>query len=355
MRRWRITAILLLLCLSAMTLGVRAEVEVSGDDYFTLYDEEGKEIFSTATSLSLGDIFINEDNRSYEVVAIDGKDVKARFLKIEELKKKETAISRLSNYLVAFFGKREERPIVIYHTHSDESYVPTSGTDSKYWGDVYQVGKVLKGEIERQGFKVIHAQENHNPHDGAAYERSRRTVVKYLGKNPVAYIDVHRDAVPPEVYRTVVNGQPVTKVTLIIGRQNQNKGANLEFAKSIKDHTDSNHPGLIRGILLASGNYNQDVGPRMLLVEMGAHTNSLEEAEKAAAYFATVVPSVVYGTTPSGVKGIGKEGQSAGRTGIWLIVIAVVVVGFYLAINSGALTGVLGNRGGSDGGEGGGN
>ncbi len=329
------------LILVSWTLCVYAENELDIDSHFSIVDEEGKSIFSTALTLSIGDVFIDEDNRSYEVMRLDEHTAYARFTGIVDLVPKESSLQKIFSYISAFWGRRSEQPIVIYHTHSDESYVPTSGIDSKYWGDVYQVGKMLKNELERQGYNVIHALENHNPHDGAAYERSRRTVAKYLKDNPIAFIDVHRDAVSREVYSTVVNNQPVTKIALIIGRQNQNKESNMQFAKSLKNETDTNHPGLIKGILLANGNYNQDVGPRMILLEVGAHTNTLEEAERAATFFSSIIPSVVYGTTSTGQRGIKREGSNAARTALWVIVLGVIGVGFYIAINSGGLKGLI--------------
>ena len=48
-------------------------------------------------------------------------------------------------------------------------------------------------------------------------------------------------------------------------------------------------PMLVKGIYYGRGNYNQDLGPRTLLIEVGAHTNSRIRAERGAAMFATVL------------------------------------------------------------------
>ncbi len=53
----------------------------------------------------------------------------------------------------------------IYHTHNAESYVPTSGTESKEdgQGDVLQVGKALAAALEKQGVEVHWTPSSHLP------------------------------------------------------------------------------------------------------------------------------------------------------------------------------------------------
>ena len=129
------------------------------------------------------------------------------------------------------------------------------------------------------GINAIHDDACHDPHDANAYYRSRRTATRLLKQGPVLLVDVHRDSVPPEVYATNVEGTEATKVKLVVGRQNSNMSTNLELAKRLKAHMDQVSPGLSGGIFIGKGNYNQDLTPRCILVEVGAHTNSKEDAE----------------------------------------------------------------------------
>ncbi|HBN95956.1 MAG TPA: stage II sporulation protein P, partial [Firmicutes bacterium] len=124
---------------------------------------------------------------------------------------------------------------------------------------------------------------------------------------------------------------PTTKVRLVVGRQNQNREANLEYAKRIKAVADDMYPGLVEGIFDARGNYNQDLGPKMILMEFGAHTTSLEQAEQAAEYFAKVIPAAAGLTTSTQGAAESQIGGGANRALVWMIVVvAVVVVGFLL-------------------------
>jgi len=87
------------------------------------------------------------------------------------------------------------------------------------------------------------------------------------------FFDIHRDAVPPQVYAANVKGQDITRVKFVVGRTNPNFQANLEFAKQLKTAVDKKHPDVVQGILIAKSDFNQDLAPRAMLIEVGAHTN----------------------------------------------------------------------------------
>ncbi len=335
---WLITAIVT--CSVVFPGSAFAELELS-DGYFTLLDEADKEIFHTAIVLVPGDMFISEDNSAYEVVTIEGRVARARFVETVTLDDNhKTSENAMIQILSAFARGLSElflaRPqtggtVVLYNTHSDESYEASSGASSKDWGDVYKVAAVFEQALKKHGFDVVRSTANHNPHDGGAYARSRRTLAQLLKEQPVAAFDIHRDAVPPEAYNATVSGEEVTKITLVIGQQNQTRGQNLNFAKQLKSATDSKSPGLIKGILWGQGNYNQDMLPRAALLEVGAHTNRLEEAEAAVGMFASSIASVLAAAAPES----GLEPGSPGRSIAWIIGILVVTGVGYVLINSG--------------------
>ena len=264
---------LIVLFIMAPSVWAQDEDERLDGGYYSLIDRStGQVVTMTARHLDPGDTYISADNREYRVEAIDGDRVLVEILGDIAL----PAISeRASSYLTQHLAQdSNDGPIGLYHPHSAESYVPTSGTDSKETGDIFEVGKSFQQALEQLGLRVLRSDNNHNPHDGGAYIRSRRTVKELLQQGAVALFDIHRDAVPPEVYRTTINGEQMTKVRLVVGRQNPNRAANLEYAKRIKAVADKELPGIIEGIFHAKGNYNQDIGPRMMLLEMGAHTTS---------------------------------------------------------------------------------
>lgn len=323
--------------------------EEATETYYELVDEAGDVLTMTAMRLSLGDRYMSSQNREYEVVGFSGNRVLTELrgvvtlpdvsdIKVPGDPDQTSAASTTTSGLLSrprelfpFLkaqGGQGQGTIAIYHTHSDESYIPASGKASEPKGDIYEVGKTMKETLERLGFTVVWSQANHNPHDGGAYKRSRRTVTQLMRERPVTMIDVHRDAVPPQVYQATVEGTPVTKVRLVVGRQNQNRESNLEYAKRIKALADREFPGLIEGIFRARGNYNQDIGPRMILVEVGAHTNSLERARQGAELFARIIPAAA-GLTGGGANR--NQSQAANRTTLLLLTLAAgAIVGFVL-------------------------
>lgn len=333
--------VVLVIALLSLCLTVTGFAEERADrGYFRLVDEKGTLITMTGRELDPGDSYIAANNRLYEVVRTEGDIVQVKYV--------ETVIlpEITDELLSAQIGKAggTSGVVGIYHTHNAESYVPTSGTESKDdgQGDILQVGKVLADAMEKLGMDVTWSGNSHLPHDGQAYIRSRRTALELLQKNPDTLIDVHRDATPPEVYQTEIQGRPATKVRIVVGRQNQNRWANLEYAKRIKAVADKFFPGIIEGIFDARGNYNQDLGPKMILLEFGAHTNPLDQAEQAAEFFAKVIPAAA-GLTPSSKKPAQEQlGSGAGRSLTWLVVIAAVVGVVYLLATKGKIGSLLG-------------
>ena len=151
-------------------------------------------------------------------------------------------------------------------------------------------------------------------------------------------IDVHRDGVPdPEYYATEFDGQAATQIRLVVGRQNQNSEANIEFAEKMKAYYDEVKPGLIKSIFMAKGNYNQDLAPHSILLEVGTHTNSLEQAEVGAREFAEALPQFLglktngeaeqpeaAGVQETEPKQQEEKNGGIGKAILWLIVLAVV-------------------------------
>ncbi len=345
---------LLLLLMFTLTLPAWAESERE-DGYFTLVDEEGQTICRTAHEVKKGDRYLSAENKLYEVEEVKEDTAHLRLVRQVDL---EAAVassffSRIADAISSLFTREEyvqgdNRPVAIYHTHSDESYVPTDGRSSiRAYGGIFQVGESLAQTLQERGVNILHDKTPHDPHDAMAYDRSRRTAVELLKKNPIALIDLHRDAVPADEYADRINNTAVTKAQLVVGRQNPNMKANEAFAYQVKAVVDKKYPGLIKGIFYGDGKYNQDLAPRMLLVEMGSHTNSREEAERGAAIFASAAQEVLARAGASNR----AVGGGATRSALWIIGLALAGTAIYFVINGGLekiRSGVGGDGGGAE-------
>ena len=104
---------------------------------------------------------------------------------------------------------------------------------------------------------------------------------------------MHRDSAPAQAYITTVNGVETARVMMVVGRSNPNMKTNLNYAKTIKAQADNLYPGLVRGIFMGKGDYNQDLYPTAMLFEVGTEKIPLSLAENAARCLGDVITQVM--------------------------------------------------------------
>ena len=203
--------------------------------------------------------------------------------------------------------------------------VPITIGGSGMQGGIHKVGEAFKAALEERGINVIHDETLHLPHDRGAYRRSRETAQRLLAKGPDVIFDVHRDAAPMHRYAIEIEDEWVTKVMFVVGRQNQHFAITKNFAYDLKGHADYIQPGLIKGVFKAQGNYNQDLTPLNLLLEVGGHENSRGAAEKGIRHFAEVVDFYFYGS-PEEVP-LAQEDGLIGRSAVKVV---LGIAGFFI-------------------------
>ncbi|MGE5653146.1 MAG: stage II sporulation protein P, partial [Bacillota bacterium] len=275
--------------------------ETLGQKEFVMVDSHGQIITATGRIVNRGDEYIDEQNRHWRVYATKGYTAWAQSLGVIDLNQYiqalDTEIARAQKQRVlAAPPVNPKGRVGIYHSHNDESYVPTDGTSSIYGpGGIHKVGDAFEQALWARNITTVRSQSLHLPHDRGAYVRSRRTAAWIVQSIPDAVFDIHRDATPAYVYEGSVNGTPVTKINIVVGQQNVNRAQTQRIAAGLKSVSDSIYPGLVKGIFIARGNYNQDLYPTALLLEVGAHTNDRLAAERGIGYFADVVDRYLYG------------------------------------------------------------
>ncbi len=309
------------------------EKELTPGEVFTIQDNSGNIISKMARIIYEGDELIAEDNKHYKISKIEGTTAYAEYIGKHDISPDQYTSSLVIE--AAQNTNPKNNLVGIYHTHSDESYVKGDGTESKpSKGGVYDIGDVFSEKLKENGIEVVHSKNSHDPHDANAYRRSRRTAVDLMKKAPSVLIDIHRDGIKdPNFYSGNISGVDATKTRLVVGRQNQNIESNLEFAKNIKAKINKIHPGLIKEIFIAKGNYNQDLSPRTLLIEIGTYTNEKNQAENGAALFADALPNVL-GIT--GGPGNTPQNRSDWKSIIWLLVAVIIGGGAFLLISTGS-------------------
>lgn len=278
--------------------------EAARGAYWRLLDPAGRTLSVGGLRIRPGDLYLDHRDRAWRVERVHGRVAWARPAGLppppdpaapEDLAGAAGLLENLRRLLRGEGSSRsspgERDPlIVILHTHNDESYLLDQGTSSiPGRGGIHRVGAALANALRERGYRAIHDETIHLPHDDFAYLRSRRTILSYLPLRPTMVLDLHRNAAPPDFYADHVNGRGITRVRIVVGRQNPRMRANLTAARRLKAIADRIHPGFIRDIFISAGDYNQDLGPRVLLLEVGAHTNALASAVRSMEILARVL------------------------------------------------------------------
>lgn len=267
--------------------------------FTTIMDEQENVLSLMSRAVYPGDEIYTAEGRLYRLEKVEGDRAVAKFLGMDP---QIVALNEFyhSQALPAANPNNGSKPappanFALYHTHTDESYLPSDGTASiRFKGGIYKVGTILAEGLRKAGMGVDYDQTPHCPHDNNAYVRSRRTAVKLLNAGPVAMFDVHRDGVPdPKFYRDQISGMNVARIRVVVGRENPRMAANLDFAKQMLTAVNNVYPKVVKEIFVGKGNYNQDLLPTALLLEAGTYTNTREEAERGISLFAEALPTAL--------------------------------------------------------------
>ena len=208
--------------------------------------------------------------------------------------------------------------VLIMHTHATESYQtwPDPVFDPGYTArskstalNMCAVGEKMAQVLNAAGIRTLHDETLYDaPGYTDSYKRSRAGVQTYLERYPSikVVLDVHRDAIEDSDGTRVkpvceIDGERTAQVMVIAGCGNGSSIAlpnwrlNLRFAAEWEAAMESAYPGLTRPVLCGYRFYNQDLTTGSLLIEIGGHANTLDEALRAGEYAAKALAAVLGG------------------------------------------------------------
>ena len=207
-----------------------------------------------------------------------------------------------------------DKPLVgIYHTHTSESFVPTSGVTHRRGGqagEIVAVGESLVRQLAEHKIQSIQSKQIHDfPSFMKAYGPSEVTIKKMLADHPSLQIvlDIHRDAEKRENVVAEIDGITVARIAIVVAVGQEDLvqphwQKNLAFAREINDKMNKYFPGLSRGIQTVDWRYNQHLHERALLLEVGSQETSLEEAEQAMQLFGGILAEILAENNNFGVR-----------------------------------------------------
>ena len=207
----------------------------------------------------------------------------------------------------------ENKNIILFHTHSCESYTPSEAYPYTQTGNfrttdlnftVTRVGTELENYLKQYNYNVVHSTDYHDyPAYNGSYTKSLKTVENILQTTPSdIIIDIHRDAIGSRSdYAPIVKIGDVdvaAQLMFVIGTNNgglwhPNWNQNLKFAIKIQEKAEEMYPGLFKPIMLTTSRYNQHTGKYASIIEVGATGNTLEQCLTSMKYLAKVMNEVI--------------------------------------------------------------
>ena len=141
----------------------------------------------------------------------------------------------------------------------------------------------------------MHDKTIHNTSYLESYKRSGETLDKYLSEfeDFDLIIDLHRDSLDNKnLVTTKIDNKDVAKIMFVLTKNNPNFLENEELAIDLTSLANDLYPGFARNILYynnGSNSFNQTKSSKLVLIEVGAQLNTVEEAINSAKLLSTVI------------------------------------------------------------------
>ncbi len=316
--------------------------ELIDENNDTADDEFITEMFKSALGTELAvmrpDIQISkEDNTNLELANDNEKSEEETTKEQKELEKAETDVKTevvTKNPLVEKYTKKykgvkiknetdfeltddvlnpdsldiDKSNVIIFHTHTCESYTPSKEysykatgnfrtTDLKY--NVSRVGDELNDYLKQYGFNTVHNRNYHDyPSYSGSYTRSLATVSGILKETPAdIIIDLHRDAIGSNssyAPTVKIGDEYCAQIMFVMGTNggglyHPNWQSNLKFAVKLQSVANELYPDLFKPMIVRNSRYNQHLGKAACIIEVGSTGNTLEQCLNSMKYFSEVM------------------------------------------------------------------
>lgn len=187
--------------------------------------------------------------------------------------------------------EKKEPMVYIYNTHQIEEYVDNNLKDYNINPTVQMASYLLQGLLEKENIPTI-VEENsmsaYLKNNGLDYNESYQASRYYLEKKLKEYpnlkliIDLHRDAVKHSSSTISIDGKNYARVMFVVGKNNKNYEQNLELSNLLNNKINNKYLNLSRGVLTKDGSgirgrFNQDLSPKIVLIECGGNENTIDE------------------------------------------------------------------------------
>lgn len=213
--------------------------------------------------------------------------------------------------------RADEPTVLILHTHTTECYTKTAADsfvetssfrtlDPGY--NMLCLGDIVAAALEEAGIGVIHDRQFHDyPSYNGSYAHAASSTKEYLEQYPGIrlILDLHRDAADTAYGQMstscTIGGQTAAQLMMVVGTDaggldHPDWEENLSLALKLQVTLEQKNPGICRDLNLTYQRYNQHLGDRALLIEIGAAGNTLPQARLAAQALAEAIIALADGS-----------------------------------------------------------
>lgn len=183
----------------------------------------------------------------------------------------------------------KDKKIHIYNTHQSEEY---AGYDVVSGANYLQqcLNNLGYGcDVEGNDF------ENYKAVHNIAYNKSYTVSKMYLEESLKLsggydlVVDFHRDSISKELSTITHENKKYAKIMFVVGKSSGKFDAVNQLSQNLSDIANSIVPKISRGVYVKSSHYNQGTTDNMVLIEVGAQSNTKEEVQATVEVIAKTI------------------------------------------------------------------
>lgn len=185
---------------------------------------------------------------------------------------------------------RSNKSILIYHSHTSESY-----TDDY---NVVKAGEDLSNKLRKKGYTVHHVIEKFDTNYKNSYYSSNKMLKEKDLQKYDLIIDYHRDAINnKKIISKDKNNNEVAKTMFVLTKEQENFNKQNNTVKKLeKELITVSKSDMVRKTWYYNKGinyYSQNLSENMVLIENGFNTNTELEVKRANTYLSYSIDKVL--------------------------------------------------------------
>ena len=217
-------------------------------------------------------------------------------------------LEKVTKHIVDPSPKEINQPIIyIYNSHQLENYSSSNNEPYNITPNVMMASYMLREKLGKLGIESLVEESDitefiriNNWNYNYSYLASRYYIndAKEKNKSLKYFIDIHRDAVSKKNSTVTINNKNYASILFVVGLEHSNYNENLNLVTTLSNLLNNKYPNISKGILKKQGKnvngiYNQDLDPNVMLIEIGAYENTIDEVDNTIDALANIIAEYI--------------------------------------------------------------